>query len=153
MKLLTKNKAAYLDYDIIDTYETGIILQWHEVKSIKGNNVNIKDAIVFWDGNDLVINNMDVPLYEKANIRTVGAYNAKGKRALLVSKAERTRIIAKTTKTGLAIVPLQVYIANNGRIKITIGLGKLRRKIEKKQIIKERDIKRDMDREIKNIKW
>ena len=100
----------------------------------------------------MVINNMDVPLYEKANIRTVGAYNAKGRRALLVTKAERTKIVAKTTKTGLAIVPLQVYIAKNGRIKLTIGIGKLRRKVEKKQIIKERDIKRDMDREIKQFK-
>lgn len=152
MKLLTKNKAAYLDYDIVDTYDTGIVLQWHEVKSIKGNNINIKDAIVLLDGGELVINNMDVPLYEKANIRTVGAYNAKGRRALLVTKLERTKIVAKTTKTGLAIVPLQVYIAKNGRIKLTIGIGKLRRKVEKKQIIKERDIKRDMDREIKQFK-
>ncbi len=153
MKLITKNKAAYMEYEIMDTYDTGIVLLWHEVKSIKGGHINISDAIVGFDGTTMVVKNMDIPFYEKANLRTVwGNYNAKWPRGLLLTKLERTKIVAKTTKTWLAIVPLQVYIAKNGRIKVTIGVGKLRKKVEKKQVIKERDIKRDMDREIKAFK-
>lgn len=153
MKIITKNKVAYMNYDIIDKYIVGIVLQWHEVKSIKWWHCNIRDAIVTVENRDILINNMDIPLYAKANLRMVWwSYTPKGKRTLLATAIERTKIIAKTTKTGLTIVPLDVFIALNGRIKLTIWVGKLRKKIEKKHIIKERDIKREMDREIKIAK-
>lgn len=153
MKLITKNKAAYSDYEILDTYTVGIVLLWHEVKSIKWSHVNIKDAIVLYVWQDLVINNMDIPLYANTAPKVAGNYEPKGKRILLLNKLERAKIAAKTTKTWLAIVPLEVFIALNGRIKLKIWIGKLLRKVEKKQVIKERDIKREMDREMKNIKW
>ncbi len=151
MKLITKNKAAYSDYEITDTYDVGIVLQWHEVKSIKTSHVNIKDAIVVFAGKELIVNNMDVPLYGKTSIKLVPWYQAKWPRTLLVTKTERAKIASKTTKTGLAIVPLELFIRGNGRITLKIGIGKLLRKIEKKSIIKERDIKREMDREIKRF--
>lgn len=149
MKLITKNKAAYSDYEILDTYDVWVVLQWHEVKSIKGSHVNIKDAIVTLRDRDLVINNMDIPLYERTSHKLVPWYEPKWQRILLLTSAERTRIVAKTTKSWLTIVPLEVFIAWNGRIKLKIGIGKLLRKVEKKQILKEKDIKREMDRDIK----
>ncbi len=152
MKLITKNKAAYSDYEILDTYTVGIVLLWHEVKSVKWSHVNIKDAIVLYLGQDLVINNMDIPLYENTSPKIAWNYQAKGRRILLLNKTERAKIAAKTTKTWLAIVPLEVFIALNWRIKLKIGIGKLLRKVEKKQILKEKDIKREMDREMKNIR-
>lgn len=152
MKLITKNKAAYSDYEILDTYTVGVVLLWHEVKSIKWSHVNIKDAIVLFVGGTLVINNMDIPLYENTSPKIAGNYQAKWRRVLLANKAERAKIAAKTTKSWLAIVPLEVFIALNWRIKLKIGIGKLLRKVEKKQILKEKDIKREMDREMKNIK-
>jgi SsrA-binding protein len=152
MKIITKNKAAYSDYEILDTYSVGIVLLWHEVKSIKWSHVNIKDAIVMVVGREIVINNMDVPLYEKTTSKVAGNYQAKWRRVLLVNKLERAKIVSKTTKTWLAIVPLEVFISLNGRIKLKIGIGKLLRKVEKKQILKEKDIKREMDREMKGLR-
>jgi SsrA-binding protein len=149
MKIITKNKAAYSDYEILDTYSVGIVLLWHEVKSIKWSHVNIKDAIVMVVGREIVINNMDVPLYEKTTSKVAGNYQPKWRRVLLANTLERAKIVSKTTKTWLAIVPLEVFISLNGRIKLKIGIGKLLRKVEKKQILKEKDIKREMDREMK----
>jgi len=139
-------------YDIVETYEAGIVLQWHEVKSIKAGNCNIKDAIVVLDQKKLVVVNMDVALYEKTSPRIVWDYQPKHKRELLVKKAELGKIASKTIKTGLAMIPLQVYITTTGMIKATIWIGKLRKKVEKKSIIKERDIKREMERETKMLK-
>jgi SsrA-binding protein len=152
MKLITKNKAAYLDYDILDTYEVGIVLLWHEVKSIKWSHVNIKDAIVVVEGRALTLVNMDVPLYERTSPLIAPRYQAKGKRVLLVNKLELAKIVSKTTKTGLSIVPLELYTDKNGRIKLKIGVGKLRKKVEKKQVIKEREMKREMTKEMKQYK-
>ena len=152
MKLITKNKAVYSNYDIVDTYDVGIVLAWHEVKSIKGSHCNIKDAIVVFHGKELEVVHMDIPLYARTSTKLVPWYLAKAARKLLVTKAERTKIAGKTTKTGLAIMPLEVYIAWNGRIKLKIGIGKLLKKVEKKQNLKEKDIKREMDREIKKFR-
>lgn len=151
MKLITKNRAAYSEYDIIDTYDAGIVLLWHEVKSIKGSHCNIKDAIITFHGKTLMVNNMDVPLYERTSPKLVPWYQPKAPRKLLLNSSEITKIAAKTTKTWLVIVPLEVYISLQWRIKLKIGLGKLLKKVEKKQNIKDRDIKRDMEREIKRI--
>lgn len=151
MKLITKNKAAYSEYDIMDTYDAGIVLVWYEVKSIKWSHCNIKDAIVVFQGKEIMIHNMDIPLYERTSPKLVPWYQPKAPRKLLLNAKEITKIAAKTTKTWLTIVPLEVYIAWNGRIKLKIGIGKLLKKVEKKQNIKERDIKREMDREIKKL--
>ena len=149
MKLITKNKIAYLDYDILDTYDVWLVLLWHEVKAIKGNHVNIKDAIISMEDKALTIINMDIPLYERTSPLIAPWYKAKGKRLLLAKKIELAKIVSKTTKTWLSIVPLELYIATNGKIKLKIGIGKLRRKVEKKQVIKEREMKREMTKEIK----
>lgn len=154
MRSITKNKHVYSDYDIQQEYDAGIVLAWHEVKSIKTGHVNIKDAIVKidYDTKDLYITNMDIPLYAKADPERVVWYEAKGRRALLVNKKELAKIAASTTKTGLTIVPLEVY-ENKGRlIKIKIGIGKLRRKVEKKQVLKERDTARLAEKEIKHLR-
>lgn len=151
MKIITKNKQAYSDYEILDTYETGIVLQWHEVKSLKNSHVNIKDAIVTISDKKLTINNMDIQLYEKANINMIKKFDPKGKRTLLVNKKELAKIVAKTTKTGLAIVPLQVYLSQRGLVKVTIGIGKLKRKYEKREDIKKRDLERETKRDLKDM--
>lgn len=153
MQIITKNKHVFSDYEIFDTYDTGIVLAWHEVKSIKNKQVNIKDAIVILDEKELIISNMDVPLYSKTNINTIHwSYEPKWKRKLLITKKELSKIFAKTTKTWLSIIPLQVFTTDRGLIKITIGVGKLKRKVDKKETIKTRDRIREMEREIKEYK-
>ncbi|MFA7298234.1 MAG: SsrA-binding protein SmpB [Candidatus Absconditabacterales bacterium] len=151
MKIISKNKHAYHDYQIDKDYEVGVILKGHEVKSIKASHVNIKDSIVRLSNKELWILNMDVPLYEKTSHALVPGYEAKGKRKILITKKELAKISAAIDKSGTVIVPLEIYINKRGLIKIKIGIGKLMRQIEKKQILKEKDIKKHMDREIKHM--
>lgn len=151
MKSISKNKRAYHDYEIDKDYDVGMVLKWHEVKSIKQSHVNIKDAFVRIEDKELCILNMDIPLYEKTAHVLVPGYQPKGKRKLLITKKELTKISALTDKPGNTVIPLEIYIDKNNRIKLKIGVAKLMRKVEKKQILKEKDIKRDMDREIKHL--
>lgn len=152
MKIISKNKHAYHDYQIDKEYEVWIILKWHEVKSIKTKNVNIKDSIVRLDNKELRVVNMDIPLYEKTSHNLVPWYQAKGKRKLLVTKAELGKISAALDKSGNVLIPLKIFVNKRGLIKLTVGIAKLMRKVEKKQILKEKDSKKQMDREIKNIR-
>ena len=113
--------------------------------------MNIKDAFVRIEDKELYILNMDVPLYEKTAHVLVPGYQPKGKRKLLITKKELTKISALTDKPGNVVIPLEIYIDKNNRIKLKIGVATLMRKVEKKQVLKEKDIKRDMDREIKHL--
>ncbi len=151
MKLISKNRHAYHDYQIDKDYEVWIILKWYEVKSIKASHVNIKDSIVRLSNKELWINNMDVPLYEKTSYALVAGYEPKGKRKLLVTKKELAKIASALDKSGTVIIPLEIFINKRGLIKLKIWIGKILRKIEKKQVLKERDIKKQMDREIKHL--
>lgn len=95
---------------------------------------------------------MDIPLYEKTSHIMAAGYQSKGKRKLLVTKKELAKIASALDNTGNMAIPLEIYITNRGLIKLKIGIAKRMRKIEKKQILKEKDIKKQMDREIKNIR-
>lgn len=151
MKIISKNKRAYSDYQIDKEYEVWIILKWHEVKSIRASQVNIKDSIVRLEHKELWINNMDIPLYEKTSYVLVPGYEPKGKRKLLITKKELTKIASALDKSGTVVIPLEIYINKNSLIKLKIWIAKLMRKVEKKQVLKERDIKKQMDREIKHL--
>ena len=149
MKIISTNRRAYHDYEFEKEYEVGIVLKWFEVKSIKSSQLNIKDAIVRVSNKELRIYNMDIPLYGKTSPALVPGYEAKGKRKLLITKKELAKISSKTDNTGWVIVPLEVFLTKTGLIKIKIWVGRLMKKVEKKQILKEKWIKREMDREIK----
>lgn len=152
MKIISKNRRAYSDYQIQKEYEMGIILKWHEVKSIKASHVNIKDSIIRLDNKELWIINMDIPLYQKTSHVLVPWYQPKGKRKLLITKKELAKISAAIDISWTTIIPLEIFINQQWRIKLKIGVARLMRKIEKKQILKERDEKTQMDREIKAMR-
>lgn len=149
MKLIRKNKQAYFDYEIVDTVEAGIVLQWHEVKSIKTGHPNITDAVVQIQWRELWVVNMDIPLYKKSAPTTTLGYEPKQKRKLLITRKQLTKLYERTKKTGLAMMPLQLLENNRWQIKVLVGLGKLKKKIEKRAIIQERQTKRTVDRELK----
>lgn len=148
MKILAKNKRAYFDYDIEQTYDAGLVLLWHEVKACKMDHCTITEWIIRYDEKQrsLLLINMDIPLYSKTQQSLVPGYIPKHPRQLLLNQREITRLVASTKKTGLTIVPLELFEASNRRIKIKIGLAKLRKKIEKKQILKEKDIEKAIRR-------
>lgn len=151
MKIITKNKFAYSDYEIIETFDAWVVLKWYEVKSIKSWKVNIKDAIVKVLFREIYITNMDIPLYERTSTVIAQNYQQKGNRKLLLKKKEITRLWERTQKTWLTVVPLEVFITKTGFIKIKIWLWKLRKKIEKKQILKEKQLDKEAKKELKNV--
>lgn len=96
---------------------------------------------------------MDVPLYKKTPLKQIGSYEPKASRQLLLHKKEIAKLTSKTTKTGLTIKVLDIYISNRGYIKLTIGLAKLMKKADKKQILKEKDVARQTDKELKSMRF
>ena len=149
MKVVTKNKRAYFDYEFSTDYTAGIVLAWHEVKSIKTSHVNISDTIISIQNWELFILWMDVPLYSKTSPNLAPHYQPKQKRKLLVNKKELSRIAAQLDKPWMTAVALEVLITDRGFIKIKIWIGRLKKKIEKKQILKERSQEKEMRKEAK----
>lgn len=147
MKLITENRQARHEYFIEETYQTGIVLEGSEVKSIRAGNVNLKDSFCLISNGEVFIKNMHVAVYDKS-----GAYNtrdSKRDRKLLLNKSEINRLIGKIGEKGYALIPLEVYFEGS-LCKIKIGLCKGKHVYDKKASLKERDIKRSMEREIKN---
>lgn len=149
-KTIKKNKKAYLDYEIIETFVFWIKLKGFEVKQVRTWNIDIKNAFSLVQKNELFIYDLNIPLYEKTSSNIVPWYEPKRKRKLLATKKELRKLIERTNKTWLTIVVLEVGQTEK-RIKVKCALAKLRRKIEKKRIIKEKDMKKDMQKAIKSI--
>lgn len=152
MKTLVHNKKAWFDYEITDTLEAGIVLVGHEVKALKTQWGNLRDAIVKLDEKEIWLINLDIPIYKNISRNTLWAYNPKWRRKLLLTKRQIIKLAERTNKTGLHIIPLKLREDKNRRIKLTIWLAKRKKNIQKRHIIKERDISRQMDKDIKNYR-
>lgn len=152
MRILAKHKKAHFDYEITDTLDVGIVLQWHEVKSCKVWHPNISDAIVKILGGHAYITNMDIPLYTKTAPALATWYDPKGNRKLLMTKNQRTRRAERTQKTWLRIIPLELYETATRLVKLKLGLGKLKKKIEKRSVIRNREVTREIDRTMKKYR-
>lgn len=149
-KSIKKNKKAYLEYDIHEDFIFWIQLKWFEVKQIRTWNVDIRNAFCHFSKNELFIHELNIPLYTKTSFKSVSWYEPKRTRKLLAQKKELRRLLERTHKTWLTIIVLEIW-QNKKFIKVKCALAKLRRKIEKKQIIKERDLSRQADKDIKNL--
>ena len=144
-KIIISNKKAYFEYNIIEKYTCGIVLLGSEVKSIRNGNVSIKEAYCFIDtNNEIYIKNCNISLYTEGGKH----YNHKPLRdkKLLLKKKEITKLDKSLGEKGLTIIPLEVIITDTGLIKLEIGLAKGKHLYNKRQSIKEKDIKRDMER-------
>lgn len=153
MRIIAKNKRASFEYDIEKTWDAGIMLDGHEVKSLKMQWCDLRDGIIRPDLTKkcLTLFQVTIPLYKKANLAQLWRHESDRSRILLVNKKELTTIISKTHKTGLSIIPLSVREDKHRRIKVTIGIWKRKKLIQKKQHIKENDQKRSMDRAMKHL--
>ena len=148
IKIIDKNKKAYFDYFMEETFEAGIVLEGNEVKSVKMGNVNLKDSFCHIDKGEVFLKNCHITPYEKGS-----AFNAdpRRNRKLLLSKREINKLIGKIKTKGYTLVPTQIYFS--GRfVKVEIALAKGKQLHDKRDSLKEKDIKRDIDREIKNYK-
>ncbi|MBQ1496212.1 MAG: SsrA-binding protein SmpB [Bacilli bacterium] len=140
------NKKAKFDYLIYDTLEAGIVLTGTEIKSIRNGSCNLKDSYILIKNNEAFILNMHISNYDKGSIFNTEETRI---RKLLLHKNEILKLKDKISIKGFAIVPLKLYF-KDGIAKIEIGVAKGKHTYDKKESIKERDIKRETDKMLKN---
>ncbi|WP_077301075.1 SsrA-binding protein SmpB [Virgibacillus pantothenticus] len=145
-KVIATNKKASHDYFIEDTYEAGIVLQGTEIKSIRAGRVNIKDAHARIDRGEVKLINLHIAEYAQGNRFN---HDPTRTRKLLLHRKEIDKLIGLTQQQGYALVPLKIYI-KNGYAKVLIGLGKGKKKYDKREDLKRKQMKRDVDRAIKD---
>ncbi|WP_249871246.1 SsrA-binding protein SmpB [Oceanobacillus saliphilus] len=145
-KTITQNKKARHDFLIEETYEAGIVLQGTEIKSLRNGRVNLKDSHARIDRRgEVQLVNLHIAEYEQGNRYN---HDPTRTRKLLLHRQEIDKLIGLTQQQGYALVPLKIYI-KNGYAKVLIGLGKGKKKYDKREDLKRKQMKRDVDRAIK----
>ena len=147
MKILAKNKKAYFDYQILETFEAGISLIGQEVKSIKAGRISLKGSYVVLKDSEVFLIGANVPAWQPKNAPP--DYNPERSRKLLLKKSEIKYLIGKVKQKGLTLIPLKIY-TKRGKIKLEFGVAKGKRKVDKRELIKKREIEREMRRELKS---
>ena len=146
LKNITVNKKAFHNYAIIEKFEAGMVLVGSEVKSIREGKVNLKDSYVEIRAVEAFLINSHISAYSNASYNN---HEPERERKLLLNRRELMKLDKKVKTRGFSIVPLRMYFNKKGRVKIEIAIAKGKREYEKKQKIKDRDIKRDVDRELR----
>lgn len=147
IRLIANNKKAYHDYFIIEKYECGIELFGTEIKSIRMGRVSIKEAYVDIEGGEAYIDGMNISPYEKGNLFNRDPLR---KKKLLLHKNEIRKLAAAVQQDGYTIVPLEVYL-KKGRAKVEIGLAKGKHVYDKREDIRKRDLRRETERDYKDV--
>ena len=146
MKIVATNRKAYHDYFILDTYEAGIVLVGSEVKSIRQGNANLKDSYIsISKNNEVFAKNIFIKTYDKS---TAFVVDERRDRKLLLNKSEINKLLNKVKEKGMTIVPLQMYFKGQ-HLKVEIGVAKGKHTYDKKDVLKEKDLSRELDRDLK----
>lgn len=147
MKIIAQNKKAFHDYDVLETYETGIVLKGDEVKSLRAGHVQLVGAFGAIHNHELFLINCQISPYSHAYQKLEEL--TKRSRKLLVSKKQLQRIEMEVAKKGVTLVPLKIYFNDKGFIKVELALTKHKKAHVRKEEIKERDIARETRRELR----
>ena len=145
-KLVANNKKARHDYFLEEIIEAGIALTGTEIKSVRAGKVSIKESYAKVDGGELILYGMHISPYKEGNRYNVDPLRP---RRLLVHKREIRKMIGATTQQGMTIIPVQMYINEEGRAKIEIALARGKKNYDKRESIAQRDAKRAMDRAVR----
>ncbi len=145
IKTITKNKKAYFEYFVIESYEAGIELSGTEVKSLRAGGVSLKEAWCSIDEGELYIKQMHISPYEKGNIFNKPPMR---NRKLLMHKKEIMKLLGTVKQEGYALVPLSVYFKGS-LVKVQVGLCKGKKNYDKRETAAKRDAKRTIERTIK----
>lgn len=146
MKTIIENKKAYFNYQVLEKFEAGISLIGQEVKSIKLGRINLAGSYVVLKNSEVFLIGANIPPYQPKNAPS--DYNPKRSRKLLLKKSEIKHLIGKVKQKGLTLVPLKVY-TKRGKIKLEFGAAKGKKKVDKRELIKRREVEREMKRELK----
>ncbi|EIP9773821.1 SsrA-binding protein SmpB [Listeria monocytogenes] len=144
-KLVAQNKKARHDYAIEETFEAGIVLQGTEIKSVRNARVNLKDSYARIDKGEIFLHNIHISPYEQGNRYN---HDPLRTRKLLLHKKQISRLIGETKESGYSIVPLKMYI-KDGYAKVLIGVARGKKKYDKRQDLKQKEAKRDIERAFK----
>ena len=134
------NPKAYFDYEIFETIEAGVILEGHEVKAIKTGKASIKGSYVRILNEELFLIGATISPYQPANTPT--GYDPQRLRKLLLSKKEISNLIDTSQAKGTTLIPLKLYSKKKGLVKLLVGVARGKKKYDKREIIKKRDIAR-----------
>lgn len=140
-----QNRKAKFDYEILETVEAGIVLTGTEIKSLRAGKANLKDSYAIVRNGEVFLLNMHISEYDHGNIFN---HNETRTRKLLLHKKEILKLNDKVRLNGLTLVPLKVYLKGN-YAKVLLGVGKGKKLYDKRETMKERDIKREMSKALK----
>lgn len=143
---LVSNRKAFHDYEVLETFEAGMVLMGSEVKSLKAHHGSLQDAYVLVSGRDVILKNASISPYAQA---AMFGHEERRERKLLLHKREIEKLIKASQDKGIAIIPLAIYV-KKGIIKIKIATAKGKKAYDKRAAIKEREHKRDIDRAMKH---
>lgn len=146
IKVICNNKKAYHNYFISDTYETGIVLLGSEVKSIRAGGMSINDSFISIKNGEVWLKNAFIKPYEKTSSFIP---DQSRNRKLLLNRYEIEKLSKQVIVKSFALVPLKVYL-KDGLVKVEIGIGKGKKLYDKRDVLKQKDIGRQLDRELKN---
>lgn len=143
---IAKNRRAFHDYEILETFEAGIELTGCEVRSLRESNAQLTDAFSIIRGGEAWLNNLHIAPYSQGNIANG---DPDRKRKLLLHKNQIRYLGEKTQEKGLALVPLRLYFNDNGLVKVELALARGKKLYDKRNSMKERDAKREIERALK----
>lgn len=146
IKVLADNRKAYYNYEILEQFEAGLVLTGSEVKSIKTGHISLKGSYVVLKDEEAFLIGAIIPPYQPKN--SPKDYDPARSRKLLLKKAEIKQLIGKSKEKGFALIPLKVYL-KYAKIKLAFGVGRGKKKIDKREVIKKRTLKREIERELK----
>ncbi|NJL76293.1 MAG: SsrA-binding protein SmpB [Saprospiraceae bacterium] len=144
------NRKASFSYFFEETYEAGVILLGTEIKSLRAGNANLTDAYCYFEKGELYIKNMYIKEYEFGNIFN---HEARRDRKLLLKHRELKKMEKKVKERGYTIIPYRLYFGTRGFVKLEIALASGKKTADKRDSIREKDSKREMDRTLKSIKF
>jgi SsrA-binding protein len=141
-KVIARNRRAYHDYRIEDTYEAGLVLTGTEVKSLRMGRASLQDGFAQITGDEVWLHNVHIPEYTEG---TWTNHEPRRERKLLLHRAEILRLIGKTKEGGITLVPIALYF-KDGKAKVEIALGRGKKSYDKRQALAEKQSKREMQR-------
>ena len=147
MKIIATNKKANFDYQISLKLDVGIVLTGPEVKSLRSNSSSIKESYIENEGGELWLCNCHIKKYESSNEKD---HNPIRKRKLLLNKKELNKILGSVRRDGFTVVPISIYFNHRGVAKLSIGLGKGKKKFDKRETQKIKDWNKAKQRLLKN---
>ena len=143
---VVRNKKAFFDYNILEKINCGIVLVGSEVKSIKNGNVELKGSYCYIDNGEVFIKGMNISEHKQGGKEN--NHEPLRDRKLLLKKKEIKNLEESLGQNGLTLIPLEVFVTKTGLIKVEIGLGRGKNSVDKKQSLKEKDLKRELERNI-----